>query len=55
MKLREIETIAVHRQALYTLYMDLLPDFVFQHMTGTRTAHPFVSILVGAPVHAGRR
>lgn len=45
-KLREIDAVADRRQALYALYQDLLPDFTFQRMTGRRTAHPFVSVLV---------
>ncbi len=49
-KLREIEAIAGHRNALFLMYRHLLPDFVFQRMTGQRTAHQFVSVLV--PDHA---
>lgn len=45
-KLRELEPIAEHRQDMYDLYRSLLPEFTFQCMTGHRTAHQFVSILV---------
>jgi dTDP-4-amino-4,6-dideoxygalactose transaminase len=45
-KLREIESISEHRQGLYELYRSLLSGFTFQRMTGSRTAHQFVSVLV---------
>lgn len=49
-KLREIEAIAGHRNALFEMYRHLLPGFTFQRMTGQRTAHQFVSVLV--PEHS---
>ncbi|MDB5396954.1 MAG: transcriptional regulator [Rhodospirillales bacterium] len=45
-KLRNLEPVAEHRQALYELYCKLLPEFTFQRMTGCRTAHQIVSVLV---------
>jgi dTDP-4-amino-4,6-dideoxygalactose transaminase len=45
-KLRDLEAIAEHRHQLYGLYRSLLPEFTFQRMTGHRTAHQFVSVLV---------
>ena len=45
-KLRDIESIAEHRHGMYELYRSLLPDFTFQRMTGQRTAHQFVSVLL---------
>ena len=45
-KLRDLETIAEHRHGLYEVYRSLLPEFTFQRMTGQRTAHQFVSVLV---------
>jgi dTDP-4-amino-4,6-dideoxygalactose transaminase len=52
-KLRDIETIAERRHDLYELYRSLLPEYTFQRMTGQRTAHQFVSVLV-PPTHAGQ-
>ncbi len=49
-KLREIEEIAGHRNALFDIYRALLSGFTFQRMTGQRTAHQFVSVLI--PEHA---
>lgn len=45
-KLGEVEPISDRRHAMYTLYGRLLPEFTFQRMTGRRTAHQFVSVLV---------
>jgi dTDP-4-amino-4,6-dideoxygalactose transaminase len=45
-KLTGFEAIAEHRNDLFEKYQSLLPEFTFQRMTGTRTAHQFVSILV---------
>ncbi|WP_162375650.1 DegT/DnrJ/EryC1/StrS family aminotransferase [Ancylobacter sp. TS-1] len=50
-KLDEIDAVVERRGALHTLYRQLLPDFVFQTHTGTRTAHQFVPALL--PEHAG--
>ncbi|MCK0206462.1 DegT/DnrJ/EryC1/StrS family aminotransferase [Starkeya koreensis] len=51
-KLDEIDRIVERRTGLYALYRNLLPDFVFQELTGLRTAHQFVPALLpeGAPV-----
>jgi dTDP-4-amino-4,6-dideoxygalactose transaminase len=45
-KLVEIEAIAAHREATHALYRSQLPGFAFQRMTGQRTAHQFVAVLV---------
>lgn len=45
-KLQTFKKVAAHRHATYELYRKLLPDFTFQRMTGQRTAHQFVSILL---------
>jgi dTDP-4-amino-4,6-dideoxygalactose transaminase len=45
-KLGEVEAISDHRHRMYALYRSLLPEFTFQRMTGRRTAHQFVSVLV---------
>ena len=45
-KLKDFEAIAEHRDDLYERYRTLLPDFTFQRMTGNRTAHQFVPVLV---------
>jgi dTDP-4-amino-4,6-dideoxygalactose transaminase len=45
-KLRDFEATAEHRHDLYEHYRGLLPEFTFQRMTGQRTAHQFVSVLV---------
>ena len=45
-KLRDLESIAEHRHGIYELYRNLLPEFTFQRMTGQRTAHQFVPVLV---------
>jgi dTDP-4-amino-4,6-dideoxygalactose transaminase len=45
-KLEDLEEVAEHRHALYELYRSLLPEFTFQRMTGRRTAHQFVSVLL---------
>jgi dTDP-4-amino-4,6-dideoxygalactose transaminase len=45
-KLGEVESISDHRHGIFKLYGTLLPDFTFQRMTGRRTAHQFVSVLV---------
>jgi dTDP-4-amino-4,6-dideoxygalactose transaminase len=45
-KLTDFEAIAEHRNDLFEQYRTLLPEFTFQRMTGKRTAHQFVSILV---------
>lgn len=45
-KLGEYEAVARHRHALFEKYCALLPEFVFQKMTGQRMAHQFVSVLV---------
>jgi dTDP-4-amino-4,6-dideoxygalactose transaminase len=45
-KLGEYESVARHRQAVFDNYCALLPEFVFQKMTGQRMAHQFVSVLV---------
>ncbi|HWE74829.1 MAG TPA: DegT/DnrJ/EryC1/StrS family aminotransferase [Stellaceae bacterium] len=45
-KLSDYEAVARHRQALFEKYCALLPEFIFQKMTGQRTAHQFVSVLV---------
>jgi dTDP-4-amino-4,6-dideoxygalactose transaminase len=45
-KLGEFEAIARHRHALFECYRAALPEFTFQKMTGRRTSHQFVSILV---------
>jgi dTDP-4-amino-4,6-dideoxygalactose transaminase len=52
-KLREYETVARHRHALFERYRELLPEFTFQKMTGARAAHQFVSVLVPES-HSGR-
>jgi len=46
MKLKDIDPVAEHRHALYGLYRKLLPDFTFQRLTGCRTSHQVVSVLV---------
>ncbi len=53
LKLGEYEAVARHRQALFERYRALLPEFVFQQMTGLRMAHQFVSVLV-PETHNGR-
>nr|WP_232474572.1 DegT/DnrJ/EryC1/StrS family aminotransferase [Roseomonas rubea] len=45
-KLQKFKEVAAHRHAAYELYRTLLPQFTFQRMTGQRTAHQFVSILL---------
>ncbi|HEX4192871.1 MAG TPA: DegT/DnrJ/EryC1/StrS family aminotransferase [Stellaceae bacterium] len=45
-KLGEYEAVARHRHALFEKYRALLPEFIFQKMTGQRMAHQFVSVLV---------
>jgi dTDP-4-amino-4,6-dideoxygalactose transaminase len=45
-KLTDFEAIAEHRNDLFEQYRTLLPEFTFQRMTGKRTAHQFVSILL---------
>jgi dTDP-4-amino-4,6-dideoxygalactose transaminase len=45
-KLGEVEPISDRRHGIYKLYGTLLPEFTFQRMTGRRTAHQFVSVLV---------
>ena len=52
-KLGEFEAVSLHRQALFDCYRASLPEFTFQRMTGRRTAHQFVSVLV-PPSHSGR-
>jgi dTDP-4-amino-4,6-dideoxygalactose transaminase len=52
-KLSEFEAIARHRHALFEFYRTALPEFTFQKMTGRRTAHQFVSVLVPES-HSGR-
>jgi dTDP-4-amino-4,6-dideoxygalactose transaminase len=52
-KLREYETVVRHRHALFERYRVLLPEFTFQKMTGLRTAHQFVPVLVPES-HSGR-
>ncbi len=52
-KLQAFEQIATHRHAMYELYRELLPGFAFQRMTGRRTAHQFVSVLLPTAL-AGR-
>jgi dTDP-4-amino-4,6-dideoxygalactose transaminase len=52
-KLSEYEAIARHRHALFERYRAQLPEFAFQKMTGCRTAHQFVSVLVPES-HSGR-
>jgi len=52
-KLDEFERITLHRQAIYALYRQFLPEFEFQHLTGARTAHQFVPVLLPANL-AGR-
>jgi dTDP-4-amino-4,6-dideoxygalactose transaminase len=52
-KLSEYETVARQRQAMFDQYRALLPEFVFQKMTGQRMAHQFVSVLVPQS-HSGR-
>jgi dTDP-4-amino-4,6-dideoxygalactose transaminase len=45
-KLDEYEAVAQHRQKMFEYYRALLPEFSFQKMTGSRTAHQFVSVLI---------
>jgi dTDP-4-amino-4,6-dideoxygalactose transaminase len=45
-KLNDFESIAEHRDDLFEQYRTLLPEFTFQHLTGNRTAHQFVPVLV---------
>jgi dTDP-4-amino-4,6-dideoxygalactose transaminase len=52
-KLSDYETAARHRQAIFDYYRASLPEFVFQKLTGQRTAHQFVSVLVPES-HSGR-
>jgi dTDP-4-amino-4,6-dideoxygalactose transaminase len=52
-KLGEFERITTHRQGIYALYRELLPDLDFQRLTGARTAHQFVPVLV-PPSLAGK-
>jgi dTDP-4-amino-4,6-dideoxygalactose transaminase len=52
-KLSDYEMAARHRQAMFDHYRALLPEFTFQEMTGQRTAHQFVSVLV-PDSHSGR-
>jgi dTDP-4-amino-4,6-dideoxygalactose transaminase len=52
-KLRDADSIAQHREAMRELYRRLLPEYTFQRMTGRRTAHQFVSVLV-PEAEAGR-
>jgi dTDP-4-amino-4,6-dideoxygalactose transaminase len=52
-KLSEYETVARHRQAMFDRYCASLPEFTFQKLTGQRTAHQFVSVLVPES-HSGR-
>lgn len=52
-KLREHESVARHRHAVFERYREMLPEFAFQKMTGLRTAHQFVSVLVPES-HGGR-
>jgi len=52
-KLSEYEAVARRRQAIFDRYRALLPEFFFQKLTGQRTAHQFVSVLVPES-HSGR-
>lgn len=52
-KFDEFDAVAQHRHKMFEHYRSLLPDFTFQKMTGRRTAHQFVSVLVPES-HAGR-
>lgn len=45
-KLDEIDAIVARRSALYHAYRANLPDFQFQTLLGTRTAHQFVPALM---------
>jgi dTDP-4-amino-4,6-dideoxygalactose transaminase len=45
-KLSEFEAVARRRHALFECYRAALPEFAFQKITGRRTAHQFVSVLV---------
>jgi dTDP-4-amino-4,6-dideoxygalactose transaminase len=51
-KLGEIEAISEHRRRMFEHYQSRLPDFTFQRMTGIRSAHQFVPVLV-PETHAG--
>ncbi|HVA13787.1 MAG TPA: DegT/DnrJ/EryC1/StrS family aminotransferase [Stellaceae bacterium] len=46
LKLDDFDAVVEHRQDLFDRYRSLLPEFTFQRMTGRRTAHQFVSVLV---------
>ncbi len=52
-KLSDYETVARHRQAIFDRYRALLPGFTLQKLTGQRTAHQFISVLVPES-HSGR-
>ena len=45
-KLNDFEAITEHRDDMFQRYRTLLPEFTFQRMTGNRTAHQFVAVLV---------
>lgn len=45
-KLDEITKIVSHRQSLYEAYLSQLPDFSFQRLTSSFTAHQFVAALL---------
>jgi dTDP-4-amino-4,6-dideoxygalactose transaminase len=47
-KLDDLQPVAEHRHRLSELYRALLPEFTFQRMTGRRTAHQFMPVLVPA-------
>jgi dTDP-4-amino-4,6-dideoxygalactose transaminase len=52
-KLSDYEAVARHRQAVFDRYRASMPEFTFQKLTGQRTAHQFVSVLVPES-HSGR-
>jgi dTDP-4-amino-4,6-dideoxygalactose transaminase len=46
LKLDDFEAVVENRQTVFEHYRHALPEFTFQHMTGHRTAHQFVSVLL---------